>query len=361
MLRGAAKNHARCDRGGGSRRLPVAARHTASREPAQPISPSARAWPRRPSRIPPRTTRSWPTISPGSTRVPAEPFPPQLGLALTRIVVAALWREPASARGVLPHRRRNGRQHRPRADRAGQGTVVQQHRRCRHRARMRAPVRPRRLCHRQACQSLWRGVRGFDRAKPTSWRYRTDPISSFGGIIAFNRPLDAATARSILGRQFVEVLVAPALLPGAAEALADQAQCARAASPARLAAGRTPNASCAAWAAACWCRIAISARIEADALRCVTTREPNAQELRDLAFAWRVCEVREVQCDRLRARRGHRRRRRRPDEPRLLEPHRRHQGRGRRPLGARRRDGLGCLLSLPRWRRHRRAARASRR
>ena len=39
--------------------------------------------------------------------------------------------------------------------------------------------------------------------------YGTDPTSAFGGIIAFNRPLDAATARTILERQFVEVLIAP--------------------------------------------------------------------------------------------------------------------------------------------------------
>jgi phosphoribosylaminoimidazolecarboxamide formyltransferase/IMP cyclohydrolase len=39
--------------------------------------------------------------------------------------------------------------------------------------------------------------------------YRTDPTSAFGGIIAFNRELDAATARAIVGRQFVEVLLAP--------------------------------------------------------------------------------------------------------------------------------------------------------
>ena len=39
--------------------------------------------------------------------------------------------------------------------------------------------------------------------------YATDPTSAFGGIIAFNRPLDAATAKHILDRQFVEVLLAP--------------------------------------------------------------------------------------------------------------------------------------------------------
>jgi phosphoribosylaminoimidazolecarboxamide formyltransferase/IMP cyclohydrolase len=39
--------------------------------------------------------------------------------------------------------------------------------------------------------------------------YSVDPESAFGGIIAFNRPLDAATASKILENQFVEVVVAP--------------------------------------------------------------------------------------------------------------------------------------------------------
>ena len=40
--------------------------------------------------------------------------------------------------------------------------------------------------------------------------FKTDPTSAFGGIIAFNRPLDAKTAELIVDRQFVEVIVAPA-------------------------------------------------------------------------------------------------------------------------------------------------------
>ncbi|MDE0854446.1 MAG: bifunctional phosphoribosylaminoimidazolecarboxamide formyltransferase/IMP cyclohydrolase, partial [Nevskia sp.] len=39
--------------------------------------------------------------------------------------------------------------------------------------------------------------------------YQTDPTSAFGGIIAFNRELDAATAQAIVERQFVEVIIAP--------------------------------------------------------------------------------------------------------------------------------------------------------
>ena len=40
---------------------------------------------------------------------------------------------------------------------------------------------------------------------------RTDPTSAFGGIIAFNRPLDGELARAVLERQFVEVIVAPSI------------------------------------------------------------------------------------------------------------------------------------------------------
>jgi phosphoribosylaminoimidazolecarboxamide formyltransferase/IMP cyclohydrolase len=39
--------------------------------------------------------------------------------------------------------------------------------------------------------------------------FMTDPTSAFGGIIAFNRPLDFATAKAIIDKQFVEVIVAP--------------------------------------------------------------------------------------------------------------------------------------------------------
>ncbi|KLD74793.1 bifunctional phosphoribosylaminoimidazolecarboxamide formyltransferase/IMP cyclohydrolase [Xanthomonas hyacinthi] len=47
--------------------------------------------------------------------------------------------------------------------------------------------------------------------------YATDPTSAFGGILAFNRTLDAATAKVILDRQFVEVLIAPDYEDGALE------------------------------------------------------------------------------------------------------------------------------------------------
>ena len=50
--------------------------------------------------------------------------------------------------------------------------------------------------------------------------FATDPESAFGGIIAFNRELDAATAKAIVDRQFVEVIIAPTVSSEAAAAVA---------------------------------------------------------------------------------------------------------------------------------------------
>jgi phosphoribosylaminoimidazolecarboxamide formyltransferase/IMP cyclohydrolase len=52
--------------------------------------------------------------------------------------------------------------------------------------------------------------------------FQTDPTSAFGGIIAFNRPLDAVTARAIIEKQFVEVIVAPDVAADAADVLAEK-------------------------------------------------------------------------------------------------------------------------------------------
>ncbi|MBC8944058.1 MULTISPECIES: bifunctional phosphoribosylaminoimidazolecarboxamide formyltransferase/IMP cyclohydrolase [Xenorhabdus] len=54
----------------------------------------------------------------------------------------------------------------------------------------------------------------YDRA------FTTDPTSAFGGIIAFNRELDADTARTIIERQFVEVIIAPTIHEAALPILA---------------------------------------------------------------------------------------------------------------------------------------------
>ena len=60
-------------------------------------------------------------------------------------------------------------------------------------------------------------LQAYDRA------YKTDPTSAFGGIIAFNRELDAATAEAIVSRQFVEVIIAPAVTAEARDVVAKKA------------------------------------------------------------------------------------------------------------------------------------------
>jgi phosphoribosylaminoimidazolecarboxamide formyltransferase/IMP cyclohydrolase len=117
--------------------------------------------------------------------------------------------------------------------------------------------------------------------------YATDPVSAFGGIIAFNRPLDAATARAILERQFVEVLIAPEVDALALEVLRSKPNVRVLASGAWPA--RAP-------AALDYKRIAGGLLVqdadrhtlaESD-LKPVTRRVPSAAELDDLLFAWRV-------------------------------------------------------------------------
>jgi phosphoribosylaminoimidazolecarboxamide formyltransferase/IMP cyclohydrolase len=66
------------------------------------------------------------------------------------------------------------------------------------------------LRDRQARQPLRRGARR-QRAEAYEKAWKTDPTSAFGGIIAFNLPLDAAAAE-LVSKQFVEVLIAPELL-----------------------------------------------------------------------------------------------------------------------------------------------------
>src|SRR5690606_36229114 len=52
--------------------------------------------------------------------------------------------------------------------------------------------------------------------------FATDTESAFGGIIAFNRELDATTAKAIVDRQFVEVIIAPSVANGVSEIVAEK-------------------------------------------------------------------------------------------------------------------------------------------
>src|SRR5699024_4539516 len=52
--------------------------------------------------------------------------------------------------------------------------------------------------------------------------FATDPVSAFGGILAFNGELDAATAEQILANQFAEVILAPSVSDAALQLFAEK-------------------------------------------------------------------------------------------------------------------------------------------
>ena len=124
-------------------------------------------------------------------------------------------------------------------------------------------------------------LEAYDRA------FRTDPTSAFGGIIAFNRPLDEATASAIIERQFVEVIIAPQVEAAALPVLATKKnvrvlECGSwSDSPAAMLDFKRVNGG-----------LLVQDRdlgqITESDLRVVTRRSPTAQELKDLLFAWRV-------------------------------------------------------------------------
>ena len=124
-------------------------------------------------------------------------------------------------------------------------------------------------------------LEAYDRA------FSTDPESAFGGIIAFNRELDAATARAIVERQFVEVIIAPAVSFEASEVVAAKKNV-------RL-------LECGQWPARPGQRLDFK-RVNGGLLvqdtdldlsaelRVVTKRQPTEKEMEDLLFTWRVAK-----------------------------------------------------------------------
>jgi len=118
--------------------------------------------------------------------------------------------------------------------------------------------------------------------------FKTDPTSAFGGIIAFNRPLDGETASDIIERQFVEVIVAPEISDEAREA------CARKKNVRVLESGTwsapRPSLDYKRVSAGLLVQERDLGMVDAGQLKIVTRREPTLSELNDLQFAWRVAK-----------------------------------------------------------------------
>jgi phosphoribosylaminoimidazolecarboxamide formyltransferase/IMP cyclohydrolase len=119
--------------------------------------------------------------------------------------------------------------------------------------------------------------------------YRTDPTSAFGGIIAFNCELDAATAAAITERQFVEVLAAPALTTEATQLLSVRPNV-RVLVLGDLAAAAGGELEFRSVTGGLLAQVRDRADLSEAGLTVPTRRHPTAAELSDLRFAWRVAK-----------------------------------------------------------------------
>lgn len=113
-----------------------------------------------------------------------------------------------------------------------------------------------------------------------------DPVSAFGGIVAVNRPLDAVLAEE-LTRLFLEVVIAPEVLPEARDVLARRPQL-RVLTTGGMPERSQPSLVLRSVAGGILAQSRDAATLAAEDLRTVTRRTPNEQELADLLFAWKV-------------------------------------------------------------------------
>ncbi|MEO7241482.1 MAG: bifunctional phosphoribosylaminoimidazolecarboxamide formyltransferase/IMP cyclohydrolase [Variovorax sp.] len=132
--------------------------------------------------------------------------------------------------------------------------------------------------------------------------FKTDPDSAFGGIIAFNQPLDAEAATAV-GKQFVEVLIAPGYAPEALELLKAKPnvrvlEIALPAAAASLMERRTASD----WdngrnamdvkriGSGLLMQTADNHELSIDELKVVSQKQPTSEQLADLMFAWKVAK-----------------------------------------------------------------------
>ncbi|WP_419834039.1 bifunctional phosphoribosylaminoimidazolecarboxamide formyltransferase/IMP cyclohydrolase [Endozoicomonas atrinae] len=130
---------------------------------------------------------------------------------------------------------------------------------------------------------------GTDILEAYNRAYETDPTSAFGGIIAFNRKLDMTTARTIIERQFVEVIIAPEVDVEAAAILQDK-QNIRVLSAGQLPAEQAPFLDFKRVNGGLLVQDSDIRIVDPSELKVVTDRAPTEQEMADLQFAWKVAK-----------------------------------------------------------------------
>ncbi|MBK7025895.1 MAG: bifunctional phosphoribosylaminoimidazolecarboxamide formyltransferase/IMP cyclohydrolase [Polaromonas sp.] len=139
---------------------------------------------------------------------------------------------------------------------------------------------------------------GADSLEAYSKAFKTDPTSAFGGIIALNRTVDAASAQE-MAKQFVEVLMAPAYTPEALEVFKAKAnvRVLQIDLPAEL--GKVGNTD---WqngrnavdvkriGSGLLMQTADNHELALSDLKVVTKAQPTPAQMQDLLFAWKVAK-----------------------------------------------------------------------
>jgi phosphoribosylaminoimidazolecarboxamide formyltransferase/IMP cyclohydrolase len=135
---------------------------------------------------------------------------------------------------------------------------------------------------------------GKDAHEAYAKAFKTDPTSAFGGIIAFNRPVDRATAEAV-SKQFVEVLMAPGYAPEALEVFKSKVNV-------RILEIALPPGGTSDWdngrnavdvkriGSGLLMQTADNRELAIDELKVVSKKQPTPQQLQDLLFAWKVAK-----------------------------------------------------------------------
>jgi len=130
---------------------------------------------------------------------------------------------------------------------------------------------------------------GSNNIEAYSNAFATDPVSSFGGIIAFSQLVHTEVAAAILDKQFVEVVIAPAFSDGAIEQFAGKpnVRLLRSMDSQKTSAGLHFQRV----SGGLLVQQKDGDRVNREDCRCVTEREPTEQEWLDMLFAWKVARM----------------------------------------------------------------------
>ena len=118
--------------------------------------------------------------------------------------------------------------------------------------------------------------------------FASDETSAFGGIIAFNRPLDEATASKIIANQFVEVIIAPGITEDSQKILSGKENIR--VLDTEVLGEQNNNPKLLSVAGGLLLQDSDIATLSDQDIKIVSEREPSEDEIQNCLFAWKVCK-----------------------------------------------------------------------